>query len=273
MTRYILKPAVSMYDCNYCSKEFKSGSSLASHRYRYHKDQSLRSSSKNNVNEGKKSEYIQDESSNEDSSNEMSDATEYSFRNLDETERSKPIKSKLKSKKRHRKYENRMSSNSTEDSFEKQPAKRIKRDIINSIKPLQRSRPIIRKTKSKISKKYESSDNITSSDEDYEDSSDQAANSDQDVSINAACKKHNLCNFNESDEKCFGLLEAYNARYNYFTHFDDFPWETPEEMPVDDEKLLIDAVMSTESLADICSLLNENTSIVQKLCNRVKKNM
>ena len=63
--------------------------------------------------------------------------------------------------------------------------------------------------------------NITSSDEDYEDSSDQAANSDQDVSINAAFKKQKLCNFNESDEKCFGLLEAYDARYNYFTHFDD----------------------------------------------------
>ena len=127
MTRYILKPAVSMYDCNYCSKEFKSGSSLASHRYRYHKDQSSRSSSNNNVNEGKKPEYIQDESSNEYSSNEMSDATEYSFRNLDETERSKPIKSKLKSKKRHRKYENGMSSDSTEDSFEKHPTKRTKK--------------------------------------------------------------------------------------------------------------------------------------------------
>ena len=42
-------------------------------------------------------------------------------------------------------------------------------------------------------------------------------------------------------------------------------------MPVGDEKLLIDAVMSTESLADICRLLNENTSIAQKICNRVQK--
>ena len=67
------------------------------------------------------------------------------------------------------------------------------------------------------------------------------------------------------------MLEAYNARYNYFAHFGDLTWETPEQMPVGDEKLLIDAVMSTESLSDICRLLNENTSIVQKLCNRVQK--
>ena len=40
MTRYILKPTISMYDCKFCSKEFKTRSSLASHKYRYHNDHS-----------------------------------------------------------------------------------------------------------------------------------------------------------------------------------------------------------------------------------------
>ena len=75
MTRYILKPAVSMYDCNFCSKEFKSASSLASHKYRYHKDQSLKSNSKHNFNEGNNPEYLQDESTTEESSSEISNAT------------------------------------------------------------------------------------------------------------------------------------------------------------------------------------------------------
>ena len=120
MTRYILKPAVNMYDCDFCAKEFKNGSSLASHRYRYHKNQRLGSNLQHSFDDGSEDEihsvkrwkvdnqnsivgagiskYQSDESSNEGSSNEISDDTEASFEKTQISKKRNKSTPKLKKK-------------------------------------------------------------------------------------------------------------------------------------------------------------------------------
>ena len=121
MTRYILKPITNMHDCNLCSKEFKNSRSLASHKYKFHDRSNLKRSLDDGAddeihptkttkvdrqkNRSRKTKYQRDESSYDDSSNE--------------------------------------SSSETEEMFKEQTTTRNKDDIMNSIKPIQRSKPII----------------------------------------------------------------------------------------------------------------------------------
>ena len=86
-------------------------------------------------------------------------------------------------------------------------------------------------------------------------------------------KKRKLCQVNETNKVPIDLLNAYNIKHNFFAILaGKEEWGTQEQIPVDDEKLLIDAVMATESLSDVRCLLNENIPICQKICNRVKSN-
>ena len=161
MTRYILKPAINMYDCDWCTKEFKNGRSLASHRYTYHKNQQIGSKLKGSydgrvrdeistikrsrvdnqtgiVGEGL-SEYESGESSSE-----VSDDMEALFEENTQPEKTQKRRPKLKKiKVKRRCGENENSSVNTEDSFGKHPAKRTEEEIVGSFKPIQRSESII----------------------------------------------------------------------------------------------------------------------------------
>ena len=67
------------------------------------------------------------------------------------------------------------------------------------------------------------------------------------------------------------LLIAYDIKHNFFAILaGKEKWGRREQIPAYDEKVLIDAVMGTENLSDVCSLLNENIPICRKICNRVK---
>ena len=108
-----------------------------------------------------------------------------------------------------------------------------------------------------------------------EDTSDQDTSYDSDQSSISSVitnKKRKLCKVNETDKALpFSLLDAYNIKHNFFAILaGKEKWGTQEQIPVDDEKLLIDAVMGTESLSDVHSLLNENIPICKKICNRIK---
>ena len=194
MTRYILKPAINMYDCDLCVKEFKNGRSLASHRYTYHKNQQIGLKLKDSYGGGVKDEiptikrwkvnnqngivgkgvskYQSDESSNEDSFNEIADDVETSFEKNTHSEKSQeniPNMKNFKSKKRCREYEDNTSFINTEDSSDDHLAKRSKEEIIESIKPTQQNQSIFMRNNdqeeeisSKIMKsdKYEDNKNL-----------------------------------------------------------------------------------------------------------------
>ena len=168
MTRYILKPAINMYDCDLCVKEFKNGRSLASHRYTYHKNQQIglklkdsydggivekvptikrcKVDNQNGIVEEGVTKHQSDESSAEDSSNEISDDVETSSEkniHFEKLQGNTPNLKILKSKKRCREYEDKTSFIDTEDSFDKRLAKRSKEKIVESLKPIQQSELII----------------------------------------------------------------------------------------------------------------------------------
>ena len=137
MTRYILKPAVNMHDCNLCSKEFKNSRSLASHKYKFH----ARSNLKRNFDDGSYDEIHPAKSRKVDK----------------QKSRSMSRRSKSKYQRDESSYEDSSSESSSET--EEMPGKHIvtrnKEDIMNSTKSIQRSEAIINGYKST---KYETDD-------------------------------------------------------------------------------------------------------------------
>ena len=139
MTRYILKPVVNMHDCNLCSKEFKNSRSLASHKYKFHD----RSNLKRSFDDGSDDEIHPAKTTKIDKQKSRSRMAKYQ---KDESS-----------------YEDTPSESSskTDEMFKEHTTTRNKDDIMNSIKPIQGSKPIIHGYKST---KYET-DNSEESDQ------------------------------------------------------------------------------------------------------------
>ena len=130
MTRYILKPVVNMHDCNLCSKEFKNSRSLASHKYKFHDRANL----KRSFDDGSGDEMHPTKTTKVDKQNSGSRRAKY--QSNESSNEDSPSES----------------SSETEEMFKEHTATRNKDDIMNSIKPTQRSKPIIPGYKSQ---KYE----------------------------------------------------------------------------------------------------------------------
>ena len=130
MTRYILKPVVNMHDCNLCSKEFKNSRSLASHKYKFHDRANL----KRSFDDGSDDEIHPTKSTKVDKQNSRSRRTKY--QSDESSNEDSPSES----------------SSETEEMFKEHTAMRNKDAVMNSIKPTERSKPIILGYKSK---KYE----------------------------------------------------------------------------------------------------------------------
>ena len=165
MTRYILKPTVSMYDCKFCSKEFKNGSSLASHKYRYHNDHTSISNRQHSSDK-----EFHDRSNLKHSFGVGSDGSDYEIqptksRKVDKQNSrstSRMVKSKYQRNESSYEGSSNESSDETEEMFGKHTPTRNKEDVMNSIKPMQRSKPIIHGYKST---KYEIDDSEESEQE------------------------------------------------------------------------------------------------------------
>ena len=227
MVRYILKPVKKMYDCNICFSQFKNGGSLASHKYKFHKDQS----------------------SNPDQSSDERSEEEIPKRNM-----------KGGSLKRKRDY---LSDEDIAEEYDSDGS-----IVSNRVeKPLQISKPMVEKPK-------RTKQDIMDSDDADDDESSDDADDDKESSDDADDNKESSDDtedesVDKSKEKPFNLLSAYEAKHNYFTLLVDKE-TAPDLKIVGDEKLLIDAVISTQSLEEVMKLLNENISIYHKICVRVK---
>ena len=139
MTRYILKPVVNMHNCNLCSKEFKNSRSLASHKYKFHDRSNLK--------------RIFDDGSDDE-------IQSVKCRKV-EKQKSRFRRGKYPSDKSSYEGSSNESSDEAQEMFKDHTATRNKKDIMNSIKPTQISKPIIYGHKST---KYET-DNSEESDQ------------------------------------------------------------------------------------------------------------
>ena len=118
-------------------------------------------------------------------------------------------------------------------------------------KTLQTSKPMLQKPKRSKRDVLDSDDDESSDDSDDEEDT-------EDESVDKSKEKPSI-----------NLLSAYETKYNYFPLIVDKEI-APDLKIVGDEKLLIDAVISTQSLEEVKQLLNENISIYRTISSRVK---